>query len=120
MNPTPIPRLHALLPAVFAAALAAPAGAAEFELGADTWARPRTADSVRRMEPVGGAARAWMSDPAQVLELQYPGGETGMLWAEELRDWLVSLGVPLDRIQTLAGSAAADRLLIRVRPEDPS
>ena len=95
--------------------LALPAGAAQFEVDADTWARPRTAVAVMKMGPVGEAVRAWMNDPAQMLEIRYPGGESGMLWAEELRDWLVSLGVPLEQIQTLSGSAVADRLQVQLR-----
>ena len=61
-----------------------------------------------------------MAEPDQQVEIRYPGGESGMLWAEELRDWLVSLGIPLNRIQTLSGSAVADRLLINLRPPENS
>jgi hypothetical protein len=50
----------------------------------------------------------WMSEPGQILELRYPGGEEGELWVEELKDWFVSLGVPSGAIQLTQGSKAED------------
>jgi len=60
-------------------------GAAEWLLPPEAWARPRD----------GAAVRAWMAAPeGSTLVIRYPGGEAGLVWASELRDWLVALGVP--------------------------
>ena len=95
-----------------------PLSASAYELEADTWARPRSAQAVLAMQPVRAAVDEWLRTPTQLIEIHYPGGETGMLWAEELRDWLVSLGIPLSRLRTSPGSAAADRLQILIRPPE--
>lgn len=89
--------------------------ASAYELTADHWARPRSAAAVLGMDAVRQAVAEWVKRPGGIIEIQYPGGEAGMLWADELRDWLVSLGVPLDGIRTLSGSAAADRLQLVIR-----
>jgi hypothetical protein len=51
--------------------------------------------------------------------VRYPGEDSGELWAAELRDWLISLGVPSDYILMVAGTQAADeiRLLVGNRDE---
>jgi hypothetical protein len=51
--------------------------------------------------------------------VRYPGEDSGELWAAELRDWLISLGVPSDYIRLVAGTQAADeiRLLVGDRNE---
>ena len=48
------------------------------------------------------------------IEIRYPGGEAGVLWAIEVTDWLVALGVPSDRITAAVGSGVEDsiRLLL--------
>lgn len=62
-------------------------------LSADDWARPRSGEMVRTLAPVATCVRAWMRDPQQRLVLIHAPSEAGGLWAVELRDWLVALGV---------------------------
>ena len=50
--------------------------------------------------------------------IRYPGEDTGELWAAELRDWLISLGVPSDCILLLSGTQAADEIKLEVGNRD--
>jgi hypothetical protein len=91
------------------------ANAVDRLLGYDTWARPRSASAVLQMPAVADAMRDWsQAVEGSRLYIRYPGGESGNLWALELRDWLVALGLPLERIVVSPGSARADELLLFV------
>jgi hypothetical protein len=95
-------------------AVAAPVAAASWDLSADSWSRPRSGDRVAGMEPVRAAVAQWSLAPDSRILIGYPGGESGALWAEELKDWLVALGVPSASIAVRPGSAQPDALEIRV------
>ena len=82
----------------------------QWQLGADTWSRPRDGRAVAQMEPLAKAVSHWSQDTAGHLIIRYPGGEEGLLWAHELRSWLVALGVPSQKLELLAGSQQADRI----------
>ena len=82
----------------------------QWQLSADTWSRPRDGHSVVQMTPLAGAVAQWSQEPDSRLLIRYPGGEEGLLWAHELRSWLVALGVPLHNLELLAGSQQADRI----------
>ncbi len=55
-----------------------------------------------------------MQAPQAIIEIRYPGGEPGILWASELRDWLISLGIPSDKIATYSGSPNGDELILQI------
>ena len=86
------------------------AESAQWWLSAEAWARPRDGQSVSRMSPLPEAISSWSENAGQRLLIRYPGGEEGLLWAHELRSWLVALGVPLDDQELVAGSHQADRI----------
>lgn len=88
---------------------------AEFELDAVEWARPRSAEAVVAMPTVRDAVHTWSQIPAAEMVIRHPRGETGMLWAEELRDWLVALGVPSHGIRLSASSRLEERVRMTVR-----
>ena len=69
------------------------------------------------MIPVRDAVGELLANPGSVLQIRYPGGESGSLWAEELRDWLVALGIPQARLKVEPGSADEESIdLILQRP----
>lgn len=72
-------------------------------LDAATWARPRSGRAVVSMAPLPRVVRRWSQTPEARIVVHYPGGEDGELWAFELRDWLVALGVPSGHLLTEAG-----------------
>jgi len=77
-------------------------------LGADEWARPRDGAAMLQMPPLPELVEAWEGQPGQHLLIRYPGGEEGLLWANELRSWLVALGIPLEQQELVAGSRQPD------------
>jgi len=87
---------------------------AQWVLSADAWARPRDGQTVARLSPLPEVLSNWMESDGQRLLIRYPGGEEGLLWAHELRSWLVALGVPLDDQELVAGSHQADRIVLEL------
>ena len=81
-------------------------------LGLEEWSRPRSGIAVSQMQPVRNAVTVWGKTPQSSLQIRYPGGEEGSLWAEELSDWLISLGVPAGAIEVLPGSTSEDSVEI--------
>ena len=64
---------------------------------ADDWARPRSGESLVQMRALKRTVRDYLSqndEGGQRILIRHPRGEEGVLWAEELRGWLVALGVP--------------------------
>ncbi len=90
-----------------------------FVLSADDWARPRNGAVITEFESLRGAVSYWDKLANAVIIVRYPGEDSGELWAAELRDWLISLGVPSDYIVLVAGTQAEDeiRLLVGDRNE---
>lgn len=56
----------------------------------------------------------WMQSEQAVIDIRYPGGEAGSLWASELHDWLVALGIPSSLITSQAGSPNGDELIMHI------
>jgi len=102
------------LPAVLLLAACTVAEADNWALEGETWARPRSGEAVLQMPAVGAAVRAWQQRPGARIVLRYPGGEEGALWAGELRDWLVALGVASADIASVPGGLRADALILEV------
>jgi len=90
-----------------------------FILSADEWARPRSGAVIAEFEALRAAVSYWDKIDNAGIIVRYPGEDSGELWAAELRDWLISLGVPSDYIRLVAGTQAADeiRLLVGDRNE---
>ena len=87
----------------------------EWTLTAAEWSRPRSGERVRAMKPVNAAVNAWREAGGDArLVLRHASGEEGSLWAAELKDWLVALGVPTQRIEVVPTGIASDRLEIEV------
>jgi hypothetical protein len=81
-----------------------------FILDAAEWARPRSGEAVAAMPTVREAVHIWSQTPSAALAIRHPRGEAGVLWAEELRDWLVALGVPSAGIDLRASSGLEGRM----------
>lgn len=95
------------------------AGAARAEdcaVSAEEWSRPRSAAMVVALPGVRACVARWHGTPGDRLVIVHAPGEEGALWAAELRDWLVALGVPSARILLRATGDDVDRVLIRIEP----
>ena len=77
-------------------------------LTSESWETHRHGEAILKNEAIADIIVAWLEKPQQYLEIRYPGGEEGELWVEELRDWLVSLGISSSAIQLIPGSEAKD------------
>ncbi len=103
--------LSALL-AYQAALVAAPRS--EWSLTAEEWLRPRDGQRVLGFDALAAAVHAWDHNSGSVITIRYPGGDEGSLWAVQLRDWLIALGVPSSAILTAPGNERTDALSIVV------
>jgi hypothetical protein len=81
-------------------------GATGWMVGDALWDRPRSADIVRTLAPVRSAVAALHATAGATLVIRHAGGQNDGLRADELRHWLVALGVEPGRI-AIAPSAGA-------------
>lgn len=85
-----------------------------YTLSADQWARPRAGEVIPQLEPVRLSVAYWETLDNAAILLSYPGEDSGELWAVELRDWLISLGLPSDVILLSPGLQAEDQIQMMV------
>lgn len=86
-------------------------------IDAEFWAAPRSGETVVTEPALRSAIDTLMfREETSRLMIRYPGGETGQLWAQELRAWLIALGIPSSRIDTQPGGPRDDQLLLSVVP----
>jgi len=74
------------------------------------WTRPRSGESLTRLPALADAVKRLLDTRAGRLVVRYPGGEEGILWGEELRGWLVALGIDSSQIDLMPGTARPDTL----------
>lgn len=85
-----------------------------FTLNADDWAQPRTGDLISGFDSLRAAVGYWDKGINYSLLIRYPGEDSGEIWASELRDWFISLGISSDYILLVSGSQEADEITIIV------
>lgn len=95
---------------------AAPAAAEmrHFTIDAELWSAPRSGAALVQMEPLREAVTELMRRPGSRIVVRYPGGEAGQLWVQELRAWLVALGVSSSRIELIPGGTGDDVVQLQV------
>ena len=77
-------------------------------LTAEQWELSRQGEKLVNLPVLRNTINAWTESEKHIIELQYPGGEEGELWANELKDWLISLGVPSKYLILIPGSGQDD------------
>ncbi len=77
-------------------------------LSAEQWELSRQGEKLVELPVLRKTINTWSQNENQIIELQYPGGEEGELWANELKDWLISLGVPSKYLVLVPGSGHDD------------
>ena len=82
--------------------------AAVWQLHAEQWELARSGETILSLPVLNQLIKAWLSEKQKMIEIQYPGGEDGELWVQELTDWLVSLGIPSKYMVITPGSGADD------------
>lgn len=79
-----------------------------WQLSAEQWELARDGESILSLPAINALVNAWLTDKQKKIEIQYPGGEEGEFWVQELTDWLVSLGIPSSHMVLVTGSGAGD------------
>ena len=98
-------------------------------ISAEDWARPRSGESLVRMPALKRTVRDYLDQKSdqkssqnnrrgQRIFIRHPGGEEGVLWAEELRGWLVALGIPSTDIAVSPESSRIDTIELAVMDAD--
>ncbi|MBI1422696.1 MAG: hypothetical protein GC149_04445 [Gammaproteobacteria bacterium] len=80
------------------------------------WNVPRTNESILKMPALVQTMRDYDEHPDAKIQIRYPGGDEGTLWANEVRSWLVALGVASRHIELLPGSRKDGQLELQVMP----
>ena len=83
-------------------------------LTAEEWSRPRDGMAIVGLPGLNAVLRELDRQPESEIVIRYPGGEEGVIWVQELRSWLIALGVPAARIVVQPGSSRQDALDLRV------
>jgi len=85
-----------------------------FILSAGEWNVPRTTETILAMPALQKSVQAYNKKTDARIQIRYPGGDEGTLWAHELRSWYVSLGIASQHIELLPGSRDPGQLEITV------
>jgi hypothetical protein len=88
------------------------AGADVFEVTAEQWARPRSGNRIAAFKSFEKLVNLLDQRTGATITIRYAGGDEGLLWAEELRGWFVSLGIASERIRLRSGLKDRDRLVL--------
>lgn len=83
-------------------------------LTSSEWNVPRTPRTVLSMPALRKTIQAYDSHKESRIQIHYPGGDEGTLWASELRGWLVSLGVASAHIDLLPGTRKPGQLELQI------
>jgi hypothetical protein len=78
------------------------------ELRAEQWEYARSGDSILSLPVLRQLVNTWLQQKDKIIEIQYPGGEEGEFWVQELTDWLIALGIPSDHMVIVPGSGVDD------------
>ena len=95
-------------------ALAVPVEAAEPLLLARDRPSPQRLEEAAAHPVYNAALKRFLSKEADSVALAHAGGAEGSAWAAEVRDWLVTLGVPGSSIRMEPGVTEAGLMRIRV------
>jgi len=87
---------------------------AGWQLYAEQWELARSGDTILSLPALKQVVQAWLADKQKKIEIQYPGGEDGEFWVQELADWLVALGIPSKYMLITPGSGADDVIKLNI------
>lgn len=126
--------LPLLIMLICSAAYSAESSAGSVEvITADQWARPRSGESLVQMPALKRTVRDYLGQNDgrndgqdgtrntrrdQRILIRHPRGEEGVLWAEELRGWLIALGIPSIDIAMSPESTRVDAIELAVTGAD--
>ena len=94
---------------VIAALILTPVAAGEpvGKITAEEWARPRHGEGLVDMPGLNAAVEMYLRRPRAEIVIHHPVEEEGLFWAEELKGWLVALGVASGAIRLVPAPVQA-------------
>ncbi|MFB6261326.1 MAG: hypothetical protein ABEJ96_05210 [Thiohalorhabdaceae bacterium] len=107
----------ALTVALLPVALTARAAVSEEELAAAQWEAPATVEEAAARSALNQTLAAYLGEPGRWVRIAHAGGAEGSAWAQAMRAWLITLGIPGDRIQIDPGLTEPQRLSLTVHAE---
>ena len=83
-------------------------------LHAKEWSVPKKASTLLAMPAIQKSMQKLQNNVNSTLKIKYPGGDEGTLWVNELRSWLIALGLSSNRIELAPGSAISTTIELEV------
>jgi hypothetical protein len=80
----------------------------DWRLTSEQWEFSRSGEAILSLPVLKQVINTWLSEKNKIIEIQYPGGEDGEFWVQELSDWFVALGIPSNAMVVAPGSGADD------------
>lgn len=87
-----------------------------WQITALEWAQPRHGEWLVRQPALSAAIGKMQQQPQARLQIRHPGGDEGVLWAEELQAWLIALGLASNRIERVPGNSEANTISLVIAP----
>lgn len=88
--------------------------AAPNSITAEQWELARDGERIASLPGLLGIVAHWSASENKLIEIYYPGGEEGEIWVNELKSWLVSLGIASQHMMLIPGSGQADVIRFKV------
>lgn len=108
------PMRYLLVPLVFLSAGFGHAVDTVHRLKLDVWSVERNAQSILSIPALSRAMQDFQATPGSQLLIRHPEGEVGSQWGQELKSWLIALGVPSLDLEIVSGSADVNTIEIEV------
>lgn len=83
-------------------------------LHAKEWSVPKQTATILEMPAIYNSMQKLQNNQNTSLKIKYPGGDEGTLWVNELRSWLIALGLSSNRIELIPGSAISTTIELEV------
>ena len=90
------------------------------QLDREQWPAQPTAPALLALNPVQQVLSHFESTPTCRITIRYAAGDAGKSWARDLRNWLVSFGVPLSDIKVEPAAGSLEGLQLVLEKSNPS
>lgn len=107
----------ALTGVLLLAAATTRAAISEEVVAAGKWEAPTTVEEAAARPALNRTLSAYLNESGRWVRLAHAGGAEGSAWAQDMRAWLITLGIPVNRIQIDPGMTEPGRLSLTVHAE---
>lgn len=86
------------------------------DISAAQWESPDRSQTLLGDPALRRLLQAWVAQPDMRVNIEYPGGEQGVIWANRMVGWLVAFGVPKQAITLFPGAGGTNALALSLLP----